>query len=141
MLWFYLATIGALVAAIFAALLGFFLLLFAVADLAQAKTVFVQLFAMIQMGVGVGFLAVAVLCDLSRKLSALIMEVKNAPRGEQRERPPAPSAAAVAPPAPLESLRTKCPTCGKVVKAGADWAGRVGNCPSCGETIRFSRGG
>lgn len=35
------------------------------------------------------------------------------------------------------SIRATCPKCGKVVKAGDDWAGRVGSCPGCGAAITF----
>jgi hypothetical protein len=34
-------------------------------------------------------------------------------------------------------LKAKCPKCGKMVKAKADWAGRIGSCPKCGGPIRF----
>jgi hypothetical protein len=34
-------------------------------------------------------------------------------------------------------LRTKCTHCGKTVRAGDDWAGRVGNCPKCQGEITF----
>jgi len=35
-------------------------------------------------------------------------------------------------------IRCTCPGCGKVVKAGDDWAGRSGKCPGCGAGIAFT---
>ena len=35
------------------------------------------------------------------------------------------------------SIRAECSGCGKVVKAGDDWAGKVGKCPACGTGISF----